>query len=290
MRHRFNLGLLWSLLAGIGLLTYLAMAEDRRNVEYGISVQQADQNAERVKELAESSSGIPATGAVTLLRDDPLTQGPKIFSKQCASCHRYDGHDGLGFVSTNAPEASDLKNFASREWITGLLNPEKISTAHYFGGTKFKDGKMAKFVKKNVAGFSPEQKNQLIKVIAAVSAEAVLDSQREIDHRDSALIEEGRQLLAGESMGCADCHQFHKKDESASAPDLTGYGSSLWLTEILFNPAHEKFYGKRNDRMPAFGKEKILDEHSIQLLSNWLRGEWYVPRKLAESGAASPVR
>lgn len=279
--HRFNLGLLWSLLAGAALLTYLAMAEDRRNRDYVLSVKEADQNAERVKQLAESPSGIPATGAVTLLRADPFTQGPKLFSKQCASCHRFGGHDGTGFVSTNVPEAADLKNFASREWISGLLDPEKISSPHYFGGTKFKDGKMAKFVKKDVGGFSPEQKEQLKKVIAALSAEASLKSQREMDQREDALINEGRVLIASNPMRCTECHQFQKKDEEATAPDLTGYGSREWLTGIISNPAHDRFYGKKNDRMPAFANDKILDAHSIELLVNWLRGEWFEPSSVA---------
>ena len=283
--HRFNLGLLWSLLAGVGLLTYLALAEDRRNVEYVLSVRQATQDAERVKQLAGSPSGIPATGAVTLLQNDPLTQGPRLFSRQCASCHRFDGHDGMGLVSTNAPEAPDLKHFASREWIAGMLDPEQISGPHYFGGTKFKDGKMAKFVKKDVAQFTAEEKEQLKKAIIALSAEAELKAQRDADKRDEAIILEGRKLLAGSSMHCADCHQFHKVDEDANAPDLTGYGSHQWLTEIIANPAHAKFYGKKNDRMPAFGEDKIMDPHSIDLLAKWLRGDWYVPEKIAaESG------
>ncbi len=275
--HRFNLGLLWSLLAGVALLTYLATAEDNRNSDYVRSVKDAEQDAKRVKELAQSPSGIPATGAVTLLRNDPLTQGPKLFSKHCASCHRYEGHDGLGNISTNAPEGSDLKNFASREWIAGLLDPEKISSLHYFGGTKFKDGKMAKFVKRDVAEYSAEEKGQLKKVIAALSAEASLKSQRDADRRDTALIEEGRKLAANELMRCTECHQFQKKDEEATAPDLIGYGSHQWLTEIISNPAHPKFYGKKNDRMPAYATDKILDAQSIDLLANWLRGEWYVP-------------
>ncbi len=284
--HRFNLGLLWALLAGVALLTYLAIAEDRRNVEYILSVQEADRNAERVKQLAESPLGIPATGAVTLLRNDPFTQGPKLFSKQCASCHRFDGRDGMGLVSTNAAEAPDLKNFGSREWIAGLLDPDKISGPDYFGGTKFKDGKMAKFVKKDVANFSAAQREQLKKVIVALSAEAQLQSQREIDKRDETLIAEGRALMSSEAMRCTECHQFHKKDEDATAPDLTGYGSRQWLTEMISNPAHEKFYGKRNDRMPAFGESKILDAPSIDLLVNWLRGEWYEPGKISAERVA----
>ncbi|MEO5802685.1 MAG: c-type cytochrome, partial [Verrucomicrobiota bacterium] len=213
------------------------------------------------------------------LRNDPLTQGPKLFSKHCASCHRYDGHDGTGIASTNLPEGADLKNFASREWIAGFLDPEKISGPHYFGGTKFKDGKMAKFVKKDVAQFSAKEKEQLKKVIAALSAEAWLKSQRDMDKRDDAIIKEGRALLAQAPMSCTDCHQFQNKDEDATAPDLTGYGSHEWLTGIISDPTHPRFYGKKNDRMPAYAEDKILDAQSIELLVNWLRGEWYEPKE-----------
>jgi ubiquinol-cytochrome c reductase cytochrome b subunit len=208
-----------------------------------------------------------------------------LFAKNCASCHRFDGHDGLGNISTNAPEASDLKNFASREWITGILDPEKISGPHYFGGTKFKDGKMAKFVKKDVARFSTAEKEQLKKVVMALSAEAGLQSQQQMDQADAASINEGRELMAQSPMSCTDCHQFRKPDDLASAPDLTGYGSHEWLAGIISNPAHPRFYGRKNDRMPAFAEDKILDQHSIDLLVKWLRGEWYLPRSSAVESA-----
>src|SRR5205085_5047549 len=130
-----------------------------------------------------------------------------------------------------------------------------------------------KFVKKSVAGFSADEKEQLKKVIMAVSAEANLKLQEGADARDIAMIEEGRKLIATEAMRCTECHQFRKKDEDATAPNLTGYGSREWLIGIISNPKHERFYGKRNDRMPAFAEEKILDVRSIELLPDWLRGE-----------------
>jgi hypothetical protein len=40
---------------------------------------------------------------------------------------------------------------------------------------------------------------------------------------------------------------------------------------------HERFYGRRNDRMPAFEKDQILDAQAMGLLADWLRGEWYEP-------------
>ena len=275
--HRFNVSLLFALLAGVGLLTWKAVQADQGNPEYLAAVRQAGKDAERVKVLAKGPSGIPSAGAVTLLRNDPLTQGPKLFAKNCASCHRYDGHDGSGIALTNAPAAPDLKDFASRTWLTRFLDPARITTPQCFGGTKHADGKMVKFVQKDVAGFSAEQQGMLRKAIAALSAEAKLKSQPEQDVLDDELIKEGRQHIAGEVLRCTECHQFRNKDEDATAPDLTGYGSREWLISLISNPKHPRFYGKRNDRMPAFGEEKILDPAAIALIADWLRGEWYEP-------------
>jgi len=274
--HRFNVRFLFCVGAGVVWLTWSAAREDRGNPTYVASVRRAEREAERVRELAKSPAGIPATGAVTLLRNDPLTQGPKIFSAKCASCHRHDGHDGLGEVPADAQSASDLKGFGSREWLAGLLTPERIATTNYFGATTHRSGKMSKFVREKVAAFSPEQQAQVAKVLVAVSAEAGLKSQRDADAKDAAIIEEGRGLFGEDGVNCAKCHQFHNKDEDAVGPDLTGYGSREWLVRFLSDPAHADFYGERNDRMPAFGRTGMLSAGQIGLVADWLRGEWYV--------------
>lgn len=269
--HRFNVAFLFVVLAGAGLLTYLAKAQDGNDPAYRVAVHEAERNAERVRMLAKN--GIPREGALSLLQNDPLTQGPRLFARHCASCHRHDGHDGLGLVSAEGPSAPDLKNFASREWLAGMLNPEHIVSSNYYGGTKFKDGKMVRFVKRTIGEFNAEQKERLTKVVAALSAEAKLPSQIQQDRQDRTLIEEGRLLIDSDEMRCTECHQFRKRDEDATAPDLTGYGSTEWLTAIIKNPAHERFYGRRNDRMPAFGENNRLDEKSIAMIVTWLRGE-----------------
>jgi ubiquinol-cytochrome c reductase cytochrome b subunit len=329
--HRFNVGFAFALVLAVGLLTWRAKVDDRQNPNYVVAAKQAERDAERAVQLAKGPAGIPTAGALTLLRNDAFTQGPKLFARHCASCHRYDGHNALGDLPTAAvkiqtndtlasiakshnmtedqlrsfnklgadsllpghslevfaaPAAADLKGFASREWLSGLLDPSRVDTSHYFGATKFADGKMVKFVKKDVAGFSPEQKEQLKKVITALSAEAQLKSQHEADKRDTMLIEEGRTLLAGnEAMRCSECHQFRNKAEDPTGPDLTGYGSREWLLGIITNPRHERFYGRRNDRMPAFGADSILDAQAVGLVVDWLRGEWYEPATRTEVAA-----
>ena len=277
--HRFNVAVMFVLLFGIGVLTFLAWNQDRNNLEYQQAVAAGKQTAERVKILAKpppEGMGIPYEGAIALLRNDPLTQGPKLFAAHCAGCHRYDGHNGLGIRLEEEPSAADLKNFASREWLGKLLSEEHVASDAFFGKTAFKEGKMVKFVQNKVAKFNEEETEQLRKAIIALSAEARLPYQKEDDQKESQLIKEGKVHLL-DDLGCADCHEFHFEDEDATAPDLTGYGSKEWLVEMIQNPEHEKFYGEKNDRMPSFGAEGILSDRQIHLLADWLRNDWFSP-------------
>lgn len=273
--HRFNLAFLWTVLGGAGLLTFLAMQADSRNASYMAAVQSAKRDAERAVALAKG--GIPVTGAVTLLRNDALTQGPKIFAQNCASCHRYDGLDGMGNPVKDEISGSDLKGFGSREWLAGFFNAENIAGPRYWGGTHFKEGDMVKWVKENVPDFTAEQKQQLQKALFALSAEAGLKTQAAADQRDAALIDEGKKLINDTLLGCTDCHEFHGEGKGGDGPLLTGYGSREWLVAFISDPAHASFFGEKNDRMPSFQPEKILSERQIGLVADWLRGEWAEP-------------
>ena len=211
---------------------------------------------------------------------DTLSQIAKakgLSEQEILSLNRLKG----GLLATNQvlkiparPSASDLKGFASREWLRGLIDPAHIDTPDYFGNSKLRQGKMVKFVKKDVANFSSKQKQDLAKVVAALSAQAQLKSQRVADKKDASIIAEGTNLLASADMRCTECHQFHSKDEDTTGPDLTSYGSREWLVGLITNPAHERYYGQRNDRMPKFGDDKILDAQAIAMLADWLRGDW----------------
>ncbi|MFM7102717.1 MAG: hypothetical protein ACKO3N_16285 [Verrucomicrobiota bacterium] len=44
---------------------------------------------------------------------------------------------------------------------------------------------------------------------------------------------------------------------------------------MIRNPAHPRFYGSKNDRMPRFGEDGSLNPAQIGLLADWLRGDWY---------------
>ena len=192
----FNVAtLVAAILVAAGLIVK-AISADRYDPQFIAAKRQLQIDSVRIKVLARAQ-GIPPTGALTLLQNDPLTQGPRLFAKYCASCHRFDGQNGMGLPASDKQSASDLKDFGTRAWLAGLLDPARVTNINYFGGTTHTNGKMAKFVRTKVAAFTPEQKADLANVIMAVSAEAQLPGQRDIDERDVAAIKQGAALIPG---------------------------------------------------------------------------------------------
>src|SRR5207244_1059233 len=128
MHHRFRLALLLVALGGAVCLMAISVVgggqNDEKRASYRADVRLARRDAVRVVERAGSAGGIPPQCAVLLLRNDPATQGPKLFARNCASCHRYEGHNGLGQPLADPQSAPDLAQFASRQWVADLLTPE----------------------------------------------------------------------------------------------------------------------------------------------------------------------
>lgn len=292
--HRFNLAFLVILFAGIGALTGLAIYDDRlaayrrqpdaadehlaqqfeASQAYLKAVEAAEMDAQRAIVLARRPEGIPPTGMLSVLRKDAKSQGPRLFGRYCASCHT---HADSTIVPAK-PSASDLTNFATRQWIAGLLDSEQIDGPHYFGETAHKKGEMQQFVKETLA---QADQGQVEQAVAALSAEAELRGRQSLESGERDTIEQGRAQI--KELGCTDCHKFHDHGEPGSAPELTGYGSYDWLTGMIGNPAHERFYGDNNDRMPAFAEHQdkpesnIISPANLDLLVRWLRGDWYEP-------------
>jgi ubiquinol-cytochrome c reductase cytochrome b subunit len=274
--HRFNVGVGAALLAGILMLTWLARAEDAADPEFLAAKASADASSDRAAELAASPTGIPAAGGLAMLRSDPLTQGPRIFSANCASCHRFEGHDGLGNVPEEEPSASDLAGFGSRRWLEGLLDANHVASPRYFGATEHARGRMVRFVTRGLPQLSDHERADLAKVVLAVSAEAGLPEQAEADLLDAPLIDEGRRLISGEAINCTRCHTFRDVTGEDDVPVLTGWGSRDWMLGMLHDPSQPRYYGDRNDRMPSFGVDETLSREQMELVVDWLRRDWYV--------------
>jgi quinol-cytochrome oxidoreductase complex cytochrome b subunit/mono/diheme cytochrome c family protein len=308
------------------------------SAEYLHAVAAAKETAERAQVLA--GQGIPPAGALSMLRNDPKTQGPRLFKQHCAACHDHTDAKGEGIatlrplelvtaedarfeaarpIDSNKPDgpkaaptgAPNLFGFGSRAWIAGLLDPQHIAAARfdektmqvfdapYFGNTKHWNGEMAGAVKSKFKKMTPEKEARRQKLIAALSAEAGLKSQHAVDaeldveamgglkpeasdtDRQAAIVK--FRASAIESFKCTECHKFHGADEGGSAPDLTGYASRQWTIGFISNPEHGRFYGDNNDRMPAFARDaknpdfNRLSQRDIEMLVDWLRGEWYEP-------------
>jgi ubiquinol-cytochrome c reductase cytochrome b subunit len=274
---------------------------------------QAEHDAERVIELARSAEHIPPTGALTLIADDPYLQGPKLFAQHCAGCHNHEPMnpvDPLGSgkqtVSANEveilnlkPTAPNLAGVGSPGWLNALLHPDRVADKHYLGyeGSPFIEGDMVNFVRDSFGEeVDPSSReavdNAVEEIIWALSNEvdrpdmrthfANLNRAQTLIARGKELITSGLADIVPSGMSCIDCHKFHDAGELGMAPDLTGYMSREWMIDFIKNPAAERFYGDRNDRMPAFAPHddprlNQLDDKTIGLIVDWLRGDWVVP-------------
>ena len=269
--HQFNVGFWWVLIAGSAALTGMAISEDQANLKHGAAIEEANWQAERVIKIADSE-GIPPAGAVTLLRKDPQNQGRRLFASHCASCHRYNGHDGRGFPVDEPQSAADLAGFASVEWITELLDYDHYVSEKYFGGTKFKDGTMARKV---LAKYTEEEEKLLPEIakLLADGAELPYEEKLDEDMREELLsLYYNDDLKFEDGRACIECHDIDSEDEG-SAPDLTGYGSREWLIAFIENPEDKRFYGKKNDRMPCYGRDGKLKDEEIAILVDWIRSQ-----------------
>jgi ubiquinol-cytochrome c reductase cytochrome b subunit len=257
--HAVGVLVIVALLGGVGVLTYLALAADRKPPEltpeevdklgpkekeqynkaklFHKELDAADARAARAIQLA--GDGIPAEGAVYLLRRDPLTEGKQLFGQHCAVCHTH----GDDFKSDKAT-ASDLDGFGTKEWIRGLLN--EPADPHYFGRTKLRA--MANYSK---SAKRKAQKDPQILAAWDVIAPWLASHPRQDPPKDQdkGAFAEGYRAY---ELHCSECHTYKATEGgSTKAPDFTGYGDAEWVRLMVMSPAHELRYGARNT-MPAF--------------------------------------
>lgn len=237
----------------------------------------------RVQALAQSK-GISAADAMATLRKEAETKGPKLYEQNCADCHRL-GVSKEKVYGADASSASDLTGLGSPKWIAGWFDKKKIASPAYFGNTAFKDGDMVGFVRGSLGEVLEElaEDDDVYKtahddLVACLAAEAKLDGPRKAD-ADKETVEgiDSDTVLLLEDLTCTECHRFYHLGSLGDGPDLTGYMSRDWLTGIIKNPAHERFYGSKNDGMPAHHESAddfLMSEQEIDAIVDWLRGTW----------------
>src|SRR5262249_34033336 len=70
---------------GIVVLTTLSKHEDAQDEHFQKASEQAHVRAERAIALAKN--GIPPGGPLEMLKLDPLTRGPDVYTQNCTKCH-----------------------------------------------------------------------------------------------------------------------------------------------------------------------------------------------------------
>ncbi len=244
------------------------------------SPEQAKQATMLARTVAEPRSSL--VGAPAAAKESQVARAERLFRQNCATCHSRVDAAGHG-IAAQRPTAPNLAGFGSREWVLGMLDPERIKGPEYFGNTRHKGGDMAGFVESDLTDPDDEKKARLAAIAAALAVEAGLPADEEANRKaeEDKTLEKGRAAMAEafDSSSCTDCHKFRDTGDLGSAPDLTGWGSKDWLVRFMTDPTHEAFYRDSNDRMPSFGKagpgpkRAILPAEDIDLLARWVRGE-----------------
>ncbi|MBR5759609.1 MAG: cytochrome b N-terminal domain-containing protein [Thermoguttaceae bacterium] len=80
-------------------------------------------------------------------------------------------------------------------------------------------------------------------------------------------------------LTCTECHAFYgKAEKNDHACDLRGYMSRDWIAGFIADPTSPKYYGTKNDRMPAYCPNEgdaLMTEEEVGMLADWLSGVWY---------------
>ncbi len=306
--HAFNVAFMWAVTIGIVVLTGMAMVEDNANESHQAAIAEAERDAERVVELAQRETRIPTDGAVSLLAADAFTQGPRLFSKHCSSCHRYDGHDGRGrllYEETEngqvlaMPEAADLGDFASRTWMKNVL----VNYEQHFAPLKFSNRYKEGIANDDVEFINPDEsemadwsgnKEALSGSENAGNLDALIEylvsrANHPGAEFDAAKVQQGKQVAlegawAGDLNGtsCVDCHSTMGEDfaedtaaEGDGYPSLAQYGSAAWLKAFIRHPESPQFYDSKN-QMPSFADK--MSNKELDLLVEWLTGDYHATK------------
>jgi ubiquinol-cytochrome c reductase cytochrome b subunit len=304
--HYFNVSYMWVVMGIAGTLTGIAYYEDwyddsPKGRDFRAAVEEAHLDGERAVALAQSPAGIPPEGAATLLRNDPLTQGPKLFKQYCIDCHQ---PAGVPFENpAQAPELVNLEDreqirFASREWIQSVLTDFERHFQSLKGITGERQAQAEAILTGSMQSWSADNGPKLLEAENAADLAALTEFLYAQSRRPDALRPDAPEVLRGQEIftsgkltkgsidACADCHTLRAVEVNAAGeialqaealseaglPTLTNYGGVQWLEEFLADP--DKHYGE-NNAMPAFAEQ--LTPQQLRLLSRWLAEDYYVP-------------
>lgn len=302
--HLFNLGFMTIVILGAMSLTGVAIYEDwwqddADSRDFRAAVHQAHIDGSRTVELAQSPSGIPADGAIALLRNDPLTQGAALFKTYCVDCHQTPSAHLTFANPAQGPQLTDAEDrqtihFGSRDWIKSVLTDfeghfrslKNITEAN--GMTPERAKTAAGILSGSMKDWSTTNGPLLKDAANAADFEALVEFLYSQGDRTDALAPTDSKVLRGReifstgklTMGafdsaCTDCHSMHARGDAEPvsndlSPVLTGYAGKEWLKKFIGDPAAH--YGG-NNTMPAFQDQ--LSEKDMEMLVRYLTGDYY---------------
>jgi ubiquinol-cytochrome c reductase cytochrome b subunit len=288
-------GILWGVLkpyANVGD----AEAIEKKALAFREHVHEAEHLAQRACQLA--MDGVPVDGGHELIRRDPFTKGQELFHQKCGSCHNFTKRPSDKFESwTKGTKASDLGDFASEDWINGLL--KNSLDDKYFGLVKEPEkddkGNPAKDEKGNLKytylldgmknwrdQVEEHRKTDMLNEAQIAKEESdfkliakfLAEQSKPKDKRDGDLVKKGQAAFFGGPNKCSGCHMIEKlergddgkpvKGGGKSAPEMTNYGSAEWIRGMIMAPGHKTRH--KANFMPAFrnldgpGSEVLLQE------------------------------
>jgi ubiquinol-cytochrome c reductase cytochrome b subunit len=241
-------------------LTALSMRADASDEAFQRSRKVASERAARATQLFKE--GVPPEGPLAMLRSDPATRGPELFSAHCVSCHKL----GDLVAPDGKVTAPDLTGFGSKAWALRVLDHPDADTM--FGATPLK-GMMPSMTR-------PPEDPEAAKLFSPMSPadqEAVavfLEAQARGEKAEGT---PGEKLV---KQRCTSCHRLDGKtdDEDSLAPELRGWASLAWIEAQIANPASGTTYpkklaeGDQKGLMPAYADK--LSEADRKLLAVWL--------------------
>ena len=298
--HTLNRAFTWALALGVVVLTLMAFYEDANNVEHQAALTEAHRDGQRAIELSTGPDKIPVEGAVTLLREDPFTHGPRLFAQHCSSCHRFNGHDGRGSLVTEAgktdeapsviaaPTAADLGGFGNRQWMTAIVMDYSNHFAWMKNSTWFRDAQAKHAAGGTVDYINPDSSEMADWTSGNLDALKSADNAdnvkalveflaAEAGHAgttyDAALVEKGRDLAikgswAGALNGtsCASCHDTIGQDFPTQPDDSTA--SSYPTLAKYASLAWLKDFIRHPDAARHYGAKNQMVVYSSQKLSD----------------------
>ncbi len=255
--HKFNVAYMWVMILGAGALTGVAIYEDwfkddAAGRDFRAAYAKAHRDGERAVALSQSPSGIPPEGAITLLRNDPLTQGPALFSTYCIECHQPASREGewtrttgekgseeTFVIPSTAPELADPHHpedvqFGSRDWLRSVLTDfdghfQPLANITLENGASEERAEAADAILNgSMADWSSSDGQKLTAEANQAAFDALIEFLYAQSGREDALTLDDEQVLRGRQVfetgelspdvafdsACVDCHTMHVRGET----------------------------------------------------------------------------